>query len=288
MSEEENIEEQPTDNNSQPKENENVSEPSTINDQPTTNMEVHKHPHHVMHKKKWGEYLLEFFMLFLAVFLGFLAENFREHSVEQTREKEYMESLVQDLKRDTTNLSFVIRSYQFQTSMQDSLLRSIDALKTGYDKNFMHYLKSVQSFPDFIYSDATIQQLKSSGGFRLIRNKKVIDSINGYTADVSKTIINTDVVGRLLDQIDNERMGLINYSATTNAINSGMSEDAMQKNKIKMLLLDDKITLNKFYNKVQDFQRTQNIISRFNFIPLRRRGGALIALIKKEYHLENE
>lgn len=25
--------------------------------QQTENMEVHKHPHHVMHKKKWGEYL---------------------------------------------------------------------------------------------------------------------------------------------------------------------------------------------------------------------------------------
>lgn len=45
----------------------------------TQNMEVHKHPHHVTHKKKWGEYFLEFLMLFLAVFLGFLAENFREH-----------------------------------------------------------------------------------------------------------------------------------------------------------------------------------------------------------------
>jgi hypothetical protein len=33
-------------------------------------METH-HPHHVTHKKKWTEYLLEFFMLFLAVFLSF-------------------------------------------------------------------------------------------------------------------------------------------------------------------------------------------------------------------------
>ena len=37
----------------------------------TENMEVHKHPHHVTHKKKWGEYFLEFLMIFLAVTLGF-------------------------------------------------------------------------------------------------------------------------------------------------------------------------------------------------------------------------
>ena len=36
--------------------------------QETENMEVHKHPHHVTHKKKWGEYLLEFLMLFLLFF----------------------------------------------------------------------------------------------------------------------------------------------------------------------------------------------------------------------------
>ena len=65
-----------------------------INANPATeNMEVHKHAHHVTHKKKWGEYLLEFLMLFLAVFLGFVAENIREHQVEREREKEYMWNL---------------------------------------------------------------------------------------------------------------------------------------------------------------------------------------------------
>src|SRR6478609_5091078 len=72
-----------------------------ILNQETENMEVHKHPHHVTHKKKWGEYLLEFIMLFLAVFLGFLAENLREGIVEKNIEKEYIHSLVEDLKSDT-------------------------------------------------------------------------------------------------------------------------------------------------------------------------------------------
>src|SRR6185369_7095980 len=66
----------------------------------TENMEVHKHPHHVTHKKKWGEYFLEFLMIFLAVFLGFLAENFREHQVEKERGKQYIESFYNDLEKD--------------------------------------------------------------------------------------------------------------------------------------------------------------------------------------------
>jgi len=62
-------------------------------------MEVH-HPHHPTHKKKWAEYFLEFFMLFIAVTLGFFAENQREHFVEKHREKQYMESLLLDLEKD--------------------------------------------------------------------------------------------------------------------------------------------------------------------------------------------
>jgi hypothetical protein len=43
-------------------------------------MEVH-HAHHPNQKKKISEYLLEFFMLFFAVTLGFFAENVREHQI---------------------------------------------------------------------------------------------------------------------------------------------------------------------------------------------------------------
>ncbi len=76
-------------------------QPQTSNIEPQTeNMEMHKHLHHVTHKKKWGEYFLEFLMLFLAVFLGFLAENVREHQVEHQREKQYIQSLIADLKSD--------------------------------------------------------------------------------------------------------------------------------------------------------------------------------------------
>src|ERR1044072_6309926 len=69
--------------------------------QATENMEVHKHPHHITHKKKWREYLLEVLMLFLAVFLGFIAENQREHFVEHQREKKFAGRLLSDLRQDS-------------------------------------------------------------------------------------------------------------------------------------------------------------------------------------------
>ena len=57
-------------------------------------MEVHAHSH--TPRKKWTHYLWEFLMLFLAVFCGFLAENFREHYVEHQREIQFIQSLVKE------------------------------------------------------------------------------------------------------------------------------------------------------------------------------------------------
>src|SRR5450755_1114446 len=79
-----------------------TTDSKTINpNQETENMEVHKHPHHLTHKKKWIEYLLEFLMIFLAVFLGFLAEYQLEHVIEKQRANDFALSLQRDLVTDT-------------------------------------------------------------------------------------------------------------------------------------------------------------------------------------------
>ena len=48
-------------------------------------MEVHAHSH--TERKKWTHYFWEFFMLFLAVTLGFFVENQREHYIENEKSK---------------------------------------------------------------------------------------------------------------------------------------------------------------------------------------------------------
>jgi len=73
-------------------------------------MEVN-HAHHPAHKKKWSEYLLEFFMLFFAVTLGFFAENVREHQIVIERKNQNLLAMVQDLKRDAVQLQKRIVEY---------------------------------------------------------------------------------------------------------------------------------------------------------------------------------
>ena len=61
-------------------------------------MEVHHHSH--TERKKWTHYLWEFLMLFFAVTLGFFVENQREHFIEHKREKQFITTMVEDLKSD--------------------------------------------------------------------------------------------------------------------------------------------------------------------------------------------
>ena len=144
-------------------------------------MEVHKHPHHVMHRKKWGEYLLEFVMLFLAVFLGFLAENFREHQVEKERAKQYILSFCEDLKKDTAHMNALIKYDEEKIvvltgmySCYDSVLKNLQATDC-----MGQLIKHSRSNKGFVLTERTIRQLANAGGYRLLK-KEDADSIIAY------------------------------------------------------------------------------------------------------------
>ena len=154
-----------------------------LQNQEAETMEVHKHPHHITHKKKWGEYLLEFFMLFLAVFLGFLVENFREHRVEKERGKEFVRSFREDLCKDTAAMVSGIHQLKNSGAEGDSLRKMIQDGRTKLPSEIIKmYQYNINALGGFLipFTDRTEAQLKNSGGMRLITNKKVVDGILEY------------------------------------------------------------------------------------------------------------
>ena len=144
-------------------------------------MEVHHHGH-VHEKNKWKEYVFQFFMLFLAVFCGFLVENYREHIIEHDREKQYIQSLIADLKSDQQVLSQHILHVQTGALMMDSLITilntpSLIANNTGT----IYYLARLapRLYP-LSTNSRTFEQLKNSGNFRLIKNINTSNKIMTY------------------------------------------------------------------------------------------------------------
>ena len=82
-------------------------------------MEVHHHPQ--VEKKNFKEYFPEFLMIFLAVTMGFFAESIREHLADNSKEKQYIKSMIADLKNDTAMLRDMIDTNMKRVSGIDTL-----------------------------------------------------------------------------------------------------------------------------------------------------------------------
>jgi hypothetical protein len=245
-----------------------------ISNQETEYMEVHNHPHHVTHKKKWGEYLLEFIMLFLAVFLGFLAENLRERIVEHNIEKEYIHSLVEDLKSDTLQSNEILKLLNSRSAGVDSVITALSSSGIIENSNNAYRLWTQNiGFPDFISNDRTIQQLKNSGGLRLIRNKAVSDSIMQYDRIIRAfNGLSVVVNGILGDQhIYSQLFDFINLDKTPN-IPVPLTEQGRK-------LLNEAYANRKVWRFI-----LSNLISNMQLI--NNESKAVLLFIQKEYQLE--
>ena len=158
-------------------------------------METHApHVHHSS-EKKFSQYFYEFLMLFLAVFFGFMAEYFLEHQIEKEKEGQFIKSLVSDLKDDIKSLD---RNIDFQKTgllLMDSLLSVLtDPVLVFEKRDMIYYAARVgPRIGSLSTNTKTFDQLKNSGGFRLIRN--------GETADKIMTYYNQFPMIRLLENI---------------------------------------------------------------------------------------
>src|SRR5260221_1984952 len=163
-------------------------------------MEVHAHTH--TPGKKWTHYFWEFFMLFLAVTLGFFVENQREHLVEHQREKQFIRSLFNDIKADTTNLARIINARTTKEHALDSLsyLMNSDSSKDFTKEIYFYAAPISRTLPyRFVPNDGTMQQLKNSGALRLIRKHSVVDSIAKYDVNVRNMLGQGAVEENLID-----------------------------------------------------------------------------------------
>ncbi|HXB30784.1 MAG TPA: hypothetical protein VNW49_13240 [Puia sp.] len=150
-------------------------------------MEVHHHPDLHHKPKPWKEYLLEGFMIFIAVTMGFFAESARESITENKKENEYVKSFVNDLAKDSLELSETILENQNKLKGLDSLLglANADLSDIGNRRRLYKYAsQSISFYSRFISNDATMMQLKNSGGLQYIRHHNAADSIAQYDQEM--------------------------------------------------------------------------------------------------------
>jgi hypothetical protein len=152
--------------------------------QETKNMETHAHHlHHAPGKRIW-HYFYEFLMLFLAVFCGFLTENFREHRLEKERGNQYVRSMIEDIISDSTKINQTLEFTKKQQLGLDSLSVLFDNPPyndSTIKRMYILMLKYTMNDANVALTKRTVSQLKNSGGMRLISDKISADEITKYT-----------------------------------------------------------------------------------------------------------
>ena len=151
------------------------------------------------HIKKWYVYFIDFIMLFVAVTLGFLAENVRDQQTEKNREISYLKNVHEDLLVDINNFEYVISSNNSRLSLLDSLHMEIN--KPNPDlPSLYYYIRNLTLRTTFESSHLGLDQIKSSGGFRLIENAKIIAGIQDYEGLLNSTMKLEEVREHSLEQ----------------------------------------------------------------------------------------
>ena len=236
-------------------------------------MEVHHHSH--SSRKKWTHYFWEFIMLFLAVFCGFLAENLREHKIENDKETQFMQSLVRDIKKDILQGD----SLHIQNLRSQKVCDSLLVLLSGKEINNNSYPAyslwlSVSGFIDFIPNDGTIQQLKNSGGLRLVRKQDVVDRLMDYNKVLELIKIHQSAMNTYLFQQSRktELFDVVRLANENDRVNIP-------------LLSNEKKLLGWSYEYVNGWK---GLLDALNFYveEAKYRGKDLLQSINNEYHLK--
>lgn len=185
--------------------------------QNSDNMEVHHHPD-IHHKtKKWKEYLLEGFMIFVAVTMGFFAESYHVHLVNKEIEKRNIESFINNIQKDSANINLRISFCQDKIKAIDSLCKIPGAFTdSSFQKQFIRYAIKLGTYTLYQPDESAFLQMQSSGTLRLIKHQSITDSILKYQLfnqkiKMQQEIINNDFQSALdnLMQIVDGR-GLVN------------------------------------------------------------------------------
>jgi len=254
-------------------------------------MEVHSHTHTA--RKKWSHYLWEFIMLFLAVFCGFLAENFREHQVEHTRERKYMSSLAAELNYDLREYEKVFKKISTIASVLDSFYYNIkNAGQYAYELNPKWNALINNTTVSYLQAMPTIEQLKSSGNLRLIRNKEVEKKIMEYESFiVSHLNRNGDEVvlaARKLYAFEDQLCDYEDFNrATTQNLQHEDGKDYSAMAFKMPILVKDPLKLNEFANSVVNY-RAYLYGYYANTLNAKEKTEQLLSLINQHYHFKPE
>jgi hypothetical protein len=172
-------------------------------------MEVHHHPH--VEKKGFKEYFLEFLMIFLAVTMGFFAENIREHFSDSKKEKQLILALQKEISEDTATLTNLLKVYApLYHAWVDSSHLFVDSLPLyGNERKISQALFNATIWKTYTPPEIALSELKSSGNFSLVENERVKKGIMDYSVALNNFIKYNTFITVMQHSVDTSLVTLI-------------------------------------------------------------------------------
>jgi hypothetical protein len=241
-------------------------------------MEVHHHPE--VEKKGFKEYVLEGLMIFLAVMMGFIAENVRESISEHRRAAEFARSYYEDIKKDTTLLHAAIRFSKHKIAACDSSV-AILHLPVGQQKDTVLYREIVSGtnvFP-FHASSGSYEQIKSSGSLRFFK-QKLASLMNEYDLQAKEVVNREDIDLKFItDKYIPFTIRMVNIEA---------AYDFRFSNKVihELYFTDRSIAATREWINYIMIAKLTRMRSMQEYNKLLEVSGRVMAELKKEYDLE--
>ncbi|MBC7873642.1 MAG: hypothetical protein H7Y01_06590 [Ferruginibacter sp.] len=255
-------------------------------------MEVHAHTHTA--RKKWTHYFWEFLMLFLAVSLGFYAENTREVILHKKEVKSQLNAMLSDLQSDITLFDSVTDRNSYGAQMADSLVEMLHSDITNTPEIYFAARTVTANLGYYYTNSKSFDQLKTAGLLRYIKNKELLDSIGTYYASFQWLGNQIDLLRLKMDEIHkgntrlfdsyvfHQMVSLINIAASS----LGGQRTTINKPLIKPSLLSvDARDINTVSLNYHYYSTTIKFYVR-NAIALKSRAKGLIEMIKKEYRFD--
>jgi hypothetical protein len=258
----------------------------------TKEMEVHHHPH--VEKKDFKEYLLEGLMIFVAVMMGYIAENIREGIVKREREEQLMVMMVEDLKSDVKRLDKVSEANIAKLAKLDTLRHlvyaSVHTHLPDSSIKYMYYLFRLYGGSNIFFqpTNRTLAQLDKSDAYALIRKQDVSDSIVNYRIG-TKTLLKQDEVFNNKFQADAFDVGqtIFNGELLESFLNRSDTSAFLHSTQHFDLFSHDKQTLHLYGMKLFSTRAVLlNYITQLQW--QKERANRLDSVIKKEYNLDEK
>ena len=144
-------------------------------------MDVHHHSHLPHQSKPWKQYLTEGLMIFIAVSLGYAAENIRHHYIEEKKTIANVQNLYKDLKTDSLFFSVMLKIRSKQDSCFNIISRLYDQKKLEQDIPTLyadHSFMAIRIMP--VMNTMALDQIKNSGALNYVEDEKLKQEIQYY------------------------------------------------------------------------------------------------------------